>query len=90
MQAGWSFTPRVDSYLSFCEFQLLGRLHSLSGIQVFVLVEDFFQFADLLGAKLCAHAAQRRVFLRVASLVHGEALGRGRLALVPGGITADF
>lgn len=55
-----------------------------------MLVEDFFQFADLLGAKLCAHAAQRRVFLRVASLVHGEALGRGRLALVPGGITADF
>lgn len=78
------------SHLSFGEVQLLRRLHSLPGVQVFVLVEDLFQFADLLGGELGAHAALRSVLLRLASLVRGGALGGGRFALVPGRVPADF
>ncbi len=66
------------------------RLHSLSGVQVSVLVEYLLQLADLLRGELGAHAALRPVFLHLAPLVHRETLRGGRFALVPGRIPADF
>lgn len=59
-------------------------LHSLSSVQVFVLVEDLLQLADLLRGELGAHAALWSVFLRLASLAHRGTFGGSRFALVPG------
>lgn len=84
------FALRVSSYLSCCEIELLRSLLSLSSVQVFVFVEDLFQFGDLLGGELCAHTALRPVLLHLASLVHRETLRGGRLALIPGGIATYF
>ena len=78
------------SHLSFCEIQLLRRLHPLPRVQVFVLAEDLFQFADLLGGELCAHTALRSVFVPLAAIIQGETLRGSSFALVPGGIPAAF
>lgn len=84
------FAMGLSSYLSFGEVELLCCLHSLSSVQVFVLVEDLFQLADLLWSKLCARTTLRSVFLQFASLVQVVTLRGSRFALVSGGIPADF
>lgn len=76
-------------YLSFCEVELLRRLHSFSRLQILVLAEDLLQPVDLLRGELRAHAALQPVRVCLAStLIHGEAIRRCRLTLISGGVSA--
>lgn len=77
-------------YLSFCEVELLCRLHPFSRLQILVLAEDLLQPVDLFRGELGAYSALPPVRLCFAStLIHREALRRRRLAVVSGGVSAS-
>lgn len=85
------YGDRFELYLSFSQAQLACCFHSLSGIQVFVLVEDLYQSADLLVAEFSAHSTLRARLLRLTGLAHRQQTLRGsRFTIVSRRVTACF
>jgi len=74
------------SHLCFWQTELQRGFHSLSRVQIFVLVEDFLQFVDLSRCEFSSDSARGTVVY----IIDGRAFRRGRFTLITRRITTVF